>query len=139
MNLDWSRSCDFFYLSLYNFFPVIWLYKMLCSKWILCPVHLPIQNIFCLGQNQTCPRRNNFVQDKTFFCPGQKLCPLLETSFPNTKMIFKPWTKFLSSTKCILSQTNLFCLGQIWFCPRQKIFCPGRWTVHLQGSTQWKT
>ena len=23
---------------------------------ILCPVHLPGQNVFCLGQNQICPR-----------------------------------------------------------------------------------
>ena len=37
------------------------------SKGMICPVHLPEQNIFCPGQNQICPRQINFVSDKIFF------------------------------------------------------------------------
>ena len=41
--------------------------KIKPSNFDLCPVHLPVQNIFCPGQNQICPRQINFVQDKIFF------------------------------------------------------------------------
>ena len=83
---------------------------------------------FCLGQNQICPRQNDFVQDNIFLGPRQKFCPQLKNHFCFEETSFKPCTKFLSWTKNILSWTKLFCLGQIWFCPGQKIFCPGRWT-----------
>ena len=44
----------------------------------LCPVHLPGQNIFCLGQNQIClmpcpsARTKSKLSRTEFFCPGQK-------------------------------------------------------------------
>ena len=69
----------------------------------LCPVHLPGQNLFCLGQNLICPRQNDFVQDNIFFCPRQKFCPQLKNHFCSGETHFKPWTKFLSWTKNILS------------------------------------
>ena len=37
------------------------------NHFVLCPVHLPVQNIFCPGQNQICPRQSNFFNDKIFF------------------------------------------------------------------------
>ena len=85
---------------------------------------------FLSGTKSDLSKTNWFFPWKIFFCPGQKFCPWLQTSFLKAKMIFKLWTKFLSWTKNILSLTKLFCLGQIWFCPGQKIFCPGRWTGH---------
>ena len=83
-------------------------------------------------------KTNWFCPWQNIFCPGQKFCPWLQTSFLKAKMIFKLWTKFLSWTKNILSLTKLFCLGQIWFCPGQKIFCPGRWTGHKNIFRFWK-
>ena len=73
------------------------------KKNALCPVHMPGQNVFCLGQNQICPRKNDFVQDNTFFCPRQKFCPQLKNHFCFGETHFKPWTKFLTWTKNILS------------------------------------
>ena len=62
---------------------------MLQSKMALCPVHLPGQNVFCPGQY--------------IFCPRQKFCPQLKNHFCSGETHFKPWTKFLSWTKNILS------------------------------------
>ena len=71
----------------------------------LCPVHLPRQNIFCLGQNQICPRQNDFVNDKIFFVHDKNFVHSLEIIFALRKLVSSH--------------------GQN-FCPGQKIFCHGQ-------------
>ena len=73
-----------------------------------------------------CPDKIFFVLDKIYcqwqniLCPWQKFCPQLKNYFCFEETCLKPWTKFLFRTKNILSWIKLICLGQFWFCPRQK-------------------
>ena len=73
-----------------------------------CPVHLPGQIIFCLGQNQICPIQNKFVKDKIFFVQDKNFVHGLKIIFAFGKLV-----------SC---HGQNFCLGQKIFCPGQNYF-----------------
>ena len=88
-----------------------------------CPVHLPGQIIFCLGQNQICPIQNKFVKDKIFFVQDKNFVHGLKIIFAFGKLV-----------SC---HGQNFCLGQKIFCPGQNYFVlykfdfvPDRWKGH---------
>ena len=74
----------------------------------LCPVHLPEQIIFCLGQNQICPIQNEFVKDKISFVQDKNFVHSLKIIFAFGKLV-----------SC---HGQNFCLGQKIFCPGQNYF-----------------
>ena len=65
------------------------------------------QTYFCPGQNQTCPRQNNSVLDKTQFLQDKNFVHGLKVIFAFLETLFKPWTKFLFWTKNHFVLTNL--------------------------------
>ena len=99
-------------------------------KLVICPVHLPGQNIFCPGRNQICLSQNNFVNDKILFVHDKNFVHSLKINFALRKLVWGHGQNFCPRQKIFCHEQKLICLGQIWFCPRQKIFCPGRWTGH---------
>ena len=74
----------------------------------ICPIHLPGQIIFCLGQNQICPIQNKFVKDKIFFVQDKNFVHGLKIIFAFGKLV-----------SC---HGQNFCLGQKIFCPGQNYF-----------------
>ena len=82
-----------------------------------------------------CPDKIFFVLDKIRFVLDKIILSRTKYFLSKTKILsmaqksfFLCWNSFQAMEKNILSWTKLLCLGQIWFCPRQKIFCLGRWT-----------
>ena len=68
---------------------------------------------FCLGQNQICPRQNNFVQDRICFVQDKNFIHGLKIIFPLRKLISSHGQNFCTGQKCygldqfMLSWTNL--------------------------------
>ena len=77
-----------------------------------------------------CPDKIFFVQDKIRFVQDKNFVHGLKWVSPEQKWFLSCGQKFCLGQKNILSWTKSFYLGQIWFCPRQKTFCLGRWTGH---------
>ena len=98
----------------------------------LCLVLLQGQNNFCLGQNKFVPDKIIFVIDKNFctrlkssdqpFFMTKEFCTRLKSRFLIEKSHFQG---------LFMRKNGLFSHGQN-FCPGQKIFCPGRWTGHME-------
>ena len=45
---------------------------------------------FLSGKNSDLSKTKRFCRGQNIFCPGQKFCPWLETSFAKAKIISKP-------------------------------------------------
>ena len=91
------------------------------SSWIL-PCLSALTKYFLSGTKSYSSKKKQFCLGQNIFCPGQKFYPWLETNFPKAKMIFKPWTKFLSWTQIFWPWHNYLILDKSDFVPDKQYF-----------------